>query len=971
MRWKKFAIWTSVAALIAVPTILMIYIAAKPHPPTPTTRFLLNFDQQLKYDKSLTQTQRAQLQVNQQYVDHLKAEVNTVLDDYQKENPSFKQLNLHFISLNSALTPGQINFFNELNRSLLAISPKLGFTLQQPSPITVQLGYYQMNTDMVSFYWSPNYNGLGTWLQYMFSNGFAIPNLWHAVSQLIDSYNSPNPTVTAYDPTGNTAHENWVESLANAFVGNNYELIGPNNKTYSYPIVTKTGSGTNLRYHAVSPAEILLNSQKDKAQSINAYTAIDNIIASWVSTHNTTGGNIIANNNEATAGAGFAPWVYKSFQGGITGYVPSMATQLVNFMTSYMPNIPYMQNGNHTIVNQLIRYGAHTPTNPDATTTFRDWYYDPQEYANGGTLRWWNPNNPFSANLTPFNGNFNMSSAGPGIQSTFTSLYTYTTTGDYYNPTATPQYKSNFQTKLVAQGTTLPVNQFVEFINNGFSDKLPNGETLSVSGGKTANGGGYVDFPIRPIQWVNWQGKPTGHYLSPADFLAGFEAYQRSVAVNMNPNNTFMQLASVNYKETAAYKGNQAINSADTTKSFRIYFNKPELSAENILGILGNSFFDALPSFDQKVKNITDDNLFKKIAVINNGTLNLSETNMGEFYGCGNGQSPSVWQSLYYVSPYIVSQINPQSVTFSYNKYFFEPFTVDKSNPDFVQFQPNPESSNTAPSVILSNGQPVRKFSTIVMQYAGGYQRLITYEMFSKNEIDVSPIPESSVTSAYNTFPKSIYQPLISKISQSNLIPYNTNIYNQNANGNLELLYNSNNQPVSPEVYNQLKVDAYGNYVFPEGTHPFLKSNVQPSYEKLIVQNFYTPINAVNPKTGKLLPPLQRSSAIIRTAINNLINWYSLTSLASPGQSIVMQNSFMPYGVYNTNPTSTEASNPRWKYWNIAAYKVGQQNFTIFKEVDGQPYFYQRPGGIIQWSWTELIDQWKLDFVQHLNNNEK
>lgn len=361
--------------------------------------------------------------------------------------------------------------------------------------------------------------------------------------------------------------------------------------------------------------------------------------------------------------------------------------------------------------------------------------------------------------------------------------------------------------------------------------------------------------------------------------------------------------------------------SANQTKPFTIYFNVnshdhlPELTGRNIADILSNSYFTALPSFSPLVQNIVDNAKFNKIAILNNGVLNTRETDMTKFYGCGDAYQS--WKNLYYVSSYYISDVTRQKMVFNLNKPFFEAFNSD-NEPQYVMFHLNST---------LSNGQKVQKFNRITMNYAGSYKPQITYEQFITNQLDMSKIPESSLSQAYQKFPKSIYEPATNKISQSNLIPYNTNIYLLNNSQNIILENNQGQEVNLNDSQNHLGMDKYGNFVFSKGLHPILKSRISDAYANLIVKNFFTPIDAKG-SDGKLLPAIDRSSAIIRTAINNLINWYSLDSLTSPGQSVVMQNFFMPYGVFNTKIASND-QNPRWKYWNIAAYKPGEENVPL------------------------------------------
>ena len=904
MRLKKFGIILAVSTVIAVPAALMVWIAAKPQPPKPTSLYLMDFN---KTSPSGPLHNQNHFKQQQTYLDSLKKDVNEVLLAYKKQNPSFDNLNLKFIYLKANPQNGEINFFNELNKTFLAINKNLSFTMLPRTPVTVQQGYYQKNSDMVSLFWGPDYNGLGTWLAYMFSGSFPIANMWQPLAKLL---NQSDAYLNQDIFKDNADHVSWPLSLKKQL--GQFEISFTNKDVV--PIVSNN--------HVITADEILKYAHNFKSNQASAYTTIQNAIASWANSKNNAQGQLL---NEDASGYK----TYQSFVGGIKDFKRSQAINLVDWMSSYIPNIPYVQDGPNTKDIKLVRQGAHIPTNVNAPLNYRDWYYS-DLYQNGSQFRWWNPNDPFSATITAYNPAFTQSSNAQFFGSVFSPLFSWSSTGDFYNQRVS-KFASNYDNNLVSVGTALSVNDFARIIDNNFNDI--NGKIDAQS---FENGGGYIDLPIRAIPWVNTQGKNIKNmFLSPQDYWAGLKSYYRSVKTYLNSNSYFINLISLDIDKTLAYENNMLRNNnQNETKSLRLFFKKPELTGKNIADILSAGYFSAVPAFSPLVKNITDDQLFNKIAVIDKGgTLSIQATDMNVFYGSGNGLNS--WNDLYFAAPYYISNVNPQNITFSLNPSYFEMFKDVSQEPAYNSF--NLDQT-------LSNGQKAKKFNKIIMNYAGGYQTQITYEQFIRNQMDTSLIPTSDLNQAYALYENDIYEPVTEKVNSTNLIPYNTHIYQTDSAGAI-ILKDANGNEVDNS---SISTDQYGNYVFPKGTYPSVKSRISPGYSDLIVKNFFTPIDATD-KNGNLLPVLDRSSAILRTAISNLINWYSLTSIVYPTKTEIMQNSFLPYGVFNTNENSNDS---RFKYWNIAAYKINQGDVALGKRI----------GGITQWTWDEYLNLWRSQF---------
>ncbi|MGL4950615.1 MAG: MG321/MPN456 family lipoprotein, partial [Mycoplasma sp.] len=115
------------------------------------------------------------------YMKELKSKTSNILSNYKENvNPKSKGLDFSFANLTSAQSSGELNYFDTMNRTMRAISPDLGITNHQRTPALVQEAFYNRNTEMQSFYWSPDYNGIGTWTKYMFTDNYVLPNMWHS-----------------------------------------------------------------------------------------------------------------------------------------------------------------------------------------------------------------------------------------------------------------------------------------------------------------------------------------------------------------------------------------------------------------------------------------------------------------------------------------------------------------------------------------------------------------------------------------------------------------------------------------------------------------------------------------------------------------------------------------------------------------------------------------------------------------------
>lgn len=943
MRAKKILIPLSISLAVSIPVITAIVIAAKPDNPTPSSTYSMSYKINKKMADNFSLEEKNKFAQNQKYIDFLKSQVNSVINEYKKLNKSFKDLELDFIYLLKNPGSGQVNFFNELNKALMDINPALKFKMLQRNNITQQQGAINKNVDMVTFYWTPDYNDVGTWMTYMFSE-FQIANLWPAIVAI---YNQNSI------PTDSPYFGPWIDSLKNE-LKNNFILDSNKNKHYLID------SSTNK---ALTMEEIYNLASNDSKLSVNSMLSIiGNAISAW--TNNPE--NKMFPNSVSLLPENDSPW-YENYTGGLSSSnnkdIKTPLSSFLDYLNSFNPNIPFVQDGPNSQTISLVKNGAHVPNNPETSYNARDWYYEDGVYLNGAKFIDWTKANPFESTTTPFNPCFTRLSNSNYMSSIFSPLFSWSSYGDFY--TENDQSISKINANLVAVGS----NDSVKDIQDKIEQFKTNPSDNMV-----------VEIPIRPLVWVNSSGnshysgdkisnytstdkyESGEYYLSPADYRAGFQAYLNSIKVGLNHNDYFIELGSIDIEKTIADSANFERNlSTSDNKVFRLHLTNPiQLSAFNIIDILSMQYFTALPAFEPTVRNIIDPEKFKSITGINlNPTgdekikpIDPTASYMSNFYGCGDHRD--AWKNLWSTSAYYISNVNDQTYTYKLNPKYFEAFK-DYSTPEYNSFKLE----------TTFNDKIIKKFDTIEFKYAAKYNVQVAFEQFKTGEIQRSDIPPSekaNVLAPNSVLKPDLYLPKVLKVGQSDLVPYNLQVFETN-NG-VPKIIDKNGNEVNDFDYTKLTSDKYGNLVFPEGYMPKLKSKISNGYYDLIVKNFYTPIDAKD-ENGNLLPVLDRSSAIIRTAINDCINWFSLTSIVFPNETKTMQNSFMPYGVANLllhDDSQPDSSRVQTKYWNLAAYKVGQEEYVnniVSCEDFEKGIIRNTPGGIVEWTWLDYITQWK------------
>ncbi len=839
------------------------------------------------------------------YIKDMIQQTRTILDWYESYyektyHEKFPGLILDFRNLNSVPSEGEKNFFLLLDRTFKAIDSRLGFNNIPRTPLSVQEGFFQKNTELISFYWSPDFNAITTWLTYMFTDQFPIGNQWPKLYRLLE-----NPK------------ENWQINLR------------------------KELDRKNL-FH--SPIELLNYSSKQKASSTDYigqfYTSLSNTIGTW------TVNNSKLNIQESTV-SGDTKGLYDTTSN------PGDGILFVNWITSQIANIPFVEDGINSSIPFLIRAGYFNPNNPNADYSFRDWYYNKSTVSGPAQFRLWNKSSPFDVNKTPFNPAFSNAPSSSFFQSAWTALTSWTTVSNYNNIRNPQTPIGSDHTYLVSTGSKTSIDD----LKNSYDETT---NTLT--------------FRIRPIPWVDYTGNQINvnnqkMFLSPEDFTASIIAFIRSNQISLNANSYFIDLISLDVNKTINDSKNLERNeSLNDTKEFVLHFKeKPELSIDSVLDILQKQYFCAIPAFKQSVKNIIDYDTFMSLLpnaveitdkpnpYINGEyylKVNSSQIDFYNFYGSGNPVlNSNSWKDYAFASPYYISSIDQQQIVFNLNESYFNAFKDELNDQKYKSFKLTNTISPNSQQPPNGNGNSeeniVAKIPKIVLKYAGSYSEILTFEQFKNNELDVSLISSAKLLEAKQSFPNDYRTQLIEKNNKSNLITFNLQVFSKN---DKNIILDTNGDPIvrdngNYEVVNY-DIDEYGNYIFPEGVNPKLKSNISKPYYDLIVRDYYTPIEAYNPDKN-----IYATSATIRETIVNCINWVSLKSVVFPGITKSIENSFLPYGVYDL----VDKNNPDYikKYWWYAAYKTYMFNDLNILDVNT---YEQRKSGLIIWTYDELLN---------------
>ncbi len=837
--------------------------------------------------------------------------VTEILDEYEAETGNSAELTLQYANLHQIQTQGEKNYWYSLDRALKAIDPRLGFYNQQRTPALVQRAFHNKNTEMMSFYWSPDYNNIGTWIKYMFTDTYTVPNMWPMV------YAELHDTDTADDPM-----KEWETSLKTELDKHALGKSGPN------PLSADSSPMEAVNW--IASKDNVNNNTLD-----DFYTLVSNVIASWMS--NNSSMDITRTEEEIKVPTTNETVLQKKTK--YDGAIP-VGLQFMNYLASMNPNIPYQEVGPHTNIPTLMSDGLYMPINPNADFNLRDFYCYPDTYKSSFACDWI-PANPFQNNDTPWNPCFSKVSNTLIGQSVFVGLTSWTAVGDANDP--------NFVRDKNGKGA-----MEIFLVGDGAKDNIQDDAVKAKMADEYAKK--TLTFKIRPIPWVNGSGDKTGYLLSPEDFAAGFKAFKRSVDCGINVNNAyFITLLGVDFDKTLNDPNNWLRNeSSMDEKEFKIYFDDPILSFTDALDILQKQYFMAIPAKHPKVQNIIDDKLFDSIAKPSSHNMDLSQTDLSKFYGLGDGIQQSVWGDLWYASPYYLSKVDQQKISFKLNKHYFEAFT-DETAEYYKSFKLD---------ATTDYGKNYKKLENIDIKYAGSYNQDIIFEQFKSGEINKAAVEGANFSKAVDTMKDKLrYIPTV-KNNKSNVAGFNLQVYekwnepkNQVPAGYhaaTGIIVDTNDEPMwDPTTRRVLyKMDEFGNWDFntPElkGRKPKLKSAISDAYYQLIVKDFYTP--KLYHRDGKVF---HGTSQTLRFAMMNCINWVSLASLVTPGVTYAVQYSFIPFGVYTIHNTKGEHE-PEGEYWDFAAYKQYMTKEQL--DVLNPKNLDLRLSGNCIWTYNELLE---------------
>ncbi|MGL4951928.1 MAG: MG321/MPN456 family lipoprotein [Mycoplasma sp.] len=844
------------------------------------------------------------------YIDNLITDTSVIMNEYINANPKSEGLDFEFINLNANQTSGEINYFDSLNRSMRAINPNIGITNYHKTPASTQDGYYQRNAEMVSFFWSPDYNGVGTWLDYAFTDTYQVPNLWPMTYSVLESVNPKNPKTTEASREENKIKYPWAESLLKEIEGKGFYF---------------------------SPIEILNNSLNGGMSVGSAYTSIPNTIGTWVSNNSGIETDLLENTSQQTKSDEEQKKVYKN---------PEIGIQFVDFLTSKNINIPIYEPGNGVSTPKLVRTGFYNTTNPETDYSMRDWYFTNQTDKNQANI--WLSGDPFVSSSTPWNPSFSQAPNSLFAQSLWTPLTSWTTLG---NENDKNNNKLSEAAVMVSNGIT-----------QDFNDKTDGGDYYKLREqfeNRDESKKCSVKFNIRPIPWVNSSGQHVNSepgkqaFLSPADYTASIKSFLRSTQNGVNSNNDyFKSLSSIDFDKTIEHEDNWKRNETITDDNvLEIFFDNPILPFDTIIDVLQKQYFTAVPAFHEKVQNIIDDKKYAEAATFvpnSNVFIDLQKQDWNKFYGCGIGQD--VWKDLYFAAPYYIENVNEQKISYKLNESYFNSFNdVNKKiayqnfNKEY-QVDGNPEHTQ-------------RKIETIESRYAGSFNNAVTFNSFVNNELDSALVSGDYLNSALknSALKNQLQYETVRKINKSNVASYNQQIYEKDGSIIRGIGPDGKEAPMVESTPDGMRVtyqiDEYGNYVWKEGWKPKLKSRVSQAYADLIAKDFYTPKEA----GGK--------SEKIRHTINSSINWVSLKSIYSPGVTVSIQYSFMPFGVYPLDARWPEISGGSGsgsddlppiplEYWEYSANKA-----YMLSDLDewGEKYIDQRKTGLLIWTYDELL----------------
>lgn len=865
-----------------------------------------------------------------QYITNIKQKTKQILDDYSieyknKYGKNFPGLTLHLGSLDkkAVSSEGIKNFYRNLDRSFQAIDPRLGFEVKYRNNQVVEDVYYNRNCELSTFLWSPDYNSVGTWLAYMFSPEYQLPNLWRP---LFGELEKPTP-----DINGSTQ---WQTSLKATLKTITLPMYMLENKAIEPYMSFDDMLETVIKYNKQAPA----GSQKMSMDSLMSPLA--NAIGTWITNNSafqlnpnvqTTIDNEVTNLDFTNINDPAWDGVLKNNESKIIDV--GLGIKALDYLTSFKTNIPYSEIGEHSEVPELVREGFYNANNLNADKNYRDWFYKPSILGEGKkTFRFYLNVDPFANTKTPFNPTFNDAASAKFFQTGYTNLTSWSTIG-YQNIEGFNLNGKGGGTELVGNGAIIDSEDAKNMLDIW---NKPDNVTKKVT----------LPFKIRAIPWVDTKGNIIKDgdgqikYLSPEDFYAGFKSYKRAVDYKLSNNGYFLDMAGIDINATLNDPANKQRNtSATDQKVFNIHL-QPLLTFGDTLDILQKQPFAALPAFKQSVKNIVDDETFNNLGMVtSNGAIDKLNPNFYQFYGCGDYRKN--FDDWAFTGAYYLSSITDQNITWELNPHYFESFKTETKDPKIKDRYKSFNLEYTVPST----KEKFKKIDKVIVKYSDGTDSKVVINQYLANEVDTAELPTSKdLIDMLNATPKSVRSIRTTKASQAFVQAFNLKVFELGSNG--VIIGTDGNELISEDGQLKYHLDEWGNYVFDEGCEPKLKSKITKPYYDLIVKDFFTPTE----KGGK--------SATIREALFNLVNWVSLKSLVTPGITMSSQYSFLPYGVHqvpsSTNDVTQQPPNSgKINYWSYIAHRYYMTPDEM--KITNENQFLKRKPGLSMWTYDEML----------------
>lgn len=815
---------------------------------------------------------------NSEESQNLKQQVSNALDATVGQNG---KLDLKFDTLTqeNQYTAAENSWFLELDAAFRWIDPRLSFERTPRSNATVERSFYNNNTMMRSFFWSADYHNVGTWVGYNFTDLFAITNLYPSLYQYAKDFQE-NPNDQRFDIKAYKTNDLGEYILNESGRPDEGNILAPqyqpknwipdlSKQLYSYKIPE-----IYVNYYAAAPEDAKvpgIPSLDGLAPANGGSVANIPYFYSWQELEQIDKaiqlGSIEVDGTKTNNTLFLRELMWNQI-----GYWADLKTSqpeeqqywmgLVAWVNNQTSAIPYVSDaGPGTSTTTLATNGFHPVRNSNSDDNFRDWYVD-SNVTSRNQFSFWFQTIPFGDTFTPFNPSFTRAPNSLYFQSTWNGLLNYKTIGDWSQDLSPPE------NKLFLQGAE-SIN-----IKKSVDDTLPfhtvggkteNLDTWYVNAddlNETANGSVY-EFNIptgeKAFNWYGPNGTDNGD-VTAQDYFAGVLAFVLSAKWNYNQNGYYTTLFNMDIEETIkannhfyssrpgdadnpdakTYQGmdvfkmlsTEELAAVENNNVFTLVQSSPNV---NTLDVLTKQYFNPIPAQHSGVRYILERN--EEFLILNeNGTKSVNEQSDGfaeNVYGASidSGSNVTGWWSP---GPYIVDSSNGVSeMVFKKNENYFNKF----------------------PDGFFRELDTHQDIETVIAKYGDGYSIQNNYVQFINNEVDTSIIPQANISEAFENQKDSIRTVGVEFLPRTDLITFNTDIY---------------------------ELDEYGIPLRDANGNKIRRSYIPAEYETAIIDDLHL---------GS-----EGNSYKIRSGIMELIDWYSLSSLATPNNAPYYQNSVVPYG---------------------------------------------------------------------------